>query len=98
LGRVLEALSAEAERNRTLRETFATVLLARRQEVATRLLVRAQERGEARAGVDVGLVCDLVVATVFQRARMDPGSLDLDFVARLSELVVTGVAAGPQGK
>jgi len=98
LGRVLGALSAEAERNPTLRDTFASVLLARRRDVATHILDRARSRGEVRADVDVDLICDLVVATVFQRARMDPGSLGPGFVEHLSELVVRGVAVRAQGK
>ncbi|MDA8148221.1 MAG: TetR/AcrR family transcriptional regulator [Actinomycetota bacterium] len=95
LGRVLEALSAEADRNPQLRETFDSVVLARRQEVATHLLDRARRRGEARSDLDVALVCDLAVATVFHRARMDPGALDGGFVDHLTDLLVAGVSGDP---
>ncbi|MHB1711229.1 MAG: TetR/AcrR family transcriptional regulator [Acidimicrobiales bacterium] len=95
LGRVLEALSAEAERNQALRDTFDAVFLNRRREVATHLLDRAGERGEVRPDLDVDLVCDLVVATVFHRARMDPGSLDAVFIDRLTEMIVAGAGVRP---
>jgi len=97
VGRVLEALSAEAERNQALRETFDAVFLTRRQQVATHLLDRARERGETRLELDVELVCDLVIATVFHRARMDPDSLGAVFIDHLTELIVTGVGAQPIG-
>ncbi len=97
LGRVLEALSAEADRNPQLRETFDSVVLARRQQVATHLFERARRRGEARGDLDIALVCDLAVATVFHRARMDPDALDAGFVDHLTQLLVAGVSCDPVG-
>jgi len=70
-------------------------VLARRQEVATRLLDRAHRRGEVRGELDVALVCDLAVATVFHRARMDPAALDDGFVDHLTDLLVAGVSGDP---
>lgn len=91
LGRVIEALWAEAERSQALHETLETVFLARRQQIATRVLERALQRGEARRDVDIELISDLVLATVLHRARLDPGSLDALFVDRLTELLVAGI-------
>lgn len=95
LGRVLEALWAEAERSQALRETLEAVFLARRQQVATNVLERALRRGEARREVDIDLISDLVVGTVFHRARMDIAQLDALFVDHLTELIVAGIRATP---
>jgi AcrR family transcriptional regulator len=60
--------------------------------LASEIVERAIERGEARPGVDRELVAELVVAPIYFRLLLSGEPLDDDFLERLGELVAGGAA------
>jgi len=89
LGGVVEALAAASQRNPELLQALEDRFLAGRREMVSKVLARAEERGELREGVDKDLVADVAVSLLFYRVRRP--SVDYSLVEGFIKLLSAGV-------
>ena len=85
---MLAAVMAEAQRDPGFGELFRTGFLARRREVARRVLEDAQARGELAAGVDLDFLAEVVFGLLWYRILSRHAPLDRRFADRLTATVL----------
>lgn len=90
LSAIMPSIVAAAERDPELRRLFEGFTAARRAPVVAAIR-RAQERGDARADLDVELACDLVAGPVFYKRLLMQDPADVAYVERLVDLVVAAL-------
>jgi AcrR family transcriptional regulator len=89
---VLAPLIADCANAPELHEQFMAALFLPLRCVAEQILVRAIERGDVRAGVDLDLVVDLLSSTVYYRALFRHAPLTPSLLEDAADLVLQGVA------
>jgi len=87
MGRVMQGLASDLATDPTLGRSFRERVVGYRVSEVRRLLDRAVERGELRAGLDVDLVHELLFGPVYYRLLLSGGRLD----DRLAERIVDAV-------
>ena len=90
LSAILPSMVSAAERDPELRRLFET-FTAQRRAPTVDAIVRARERGEVRADLDLDLACDLMAAPVFYKRLILHDPPDLAYVERLVDLVVAAL-------
>jgi len=90
LGGVVEALAVASQRNPELARALEENFLAGRREMVTKVLGRAEARGELRHRVDKELVADVAVSLLFYRIRR-PAPIDRSLVDGFIRLLSQGV-------
>jgi AcrR family transcriptional regulator len=89
---VLAPLVADCANDPVLHEQFMAALFLPLRGVATRILLRAIERGDVREGVDLDLAVDLLSSTVYYRALFLHAPLTPNLLEDAADLVLEGVA------
>ena len=92
-GRVVAGLVADIQHDADLAEGFHRDVVPARREAMLAALERGQERGEIRADADLELAVDALHGAVFYRLLLSGERLDADFVARLADHVLEGLAS-----
>lgn len=91
-GRLLSALMAEAQIDPEFGEAFRAGFLARRREIATELLERAQKRGALNdPGLNIDFVVECFLGSVWYRLLAGSGALNRRFADDLTDLVLTAI-------
>jgi AcrR family transcriptional regulator len=90
--RVLAPLVADCASDPELHEQFMAALFLPLRAVASQILVRAIERGDVRADVDLDLVVDLLSSTVYYRALFHHAPLTPSLLEDAADLLLQGVA------
>jgi AcrR family transcriptional regulator len=88
----LPGLLAESTQNPEIADLFREKIIEPAFARIADLLVRAQQRGEIRAGVDLALVLDVCLGTVLARVAMVDRPINDEFAAELVALLVSGLA------
>jgi AcrR family transcriptional regulator len=91
-GRLLAALMAEAQLNRTFAEPFLTQFLARRRGVLRELLERGRASGEIPPSADLDLAVDLVYGSLWYRILTRHAPLDQSFADGLADALMAATA------
>jgi len=91
-GRIMPALIAESFDNRELAVALHDVYLVPRRERAIHMLQHAIDRGEIRAGIDPGIVADMISGFVWQRRDVSGQDMDAAVARRFIELLLGGAA------
>jgi AcrR family transcriptional regulator len=89
---VLAPLVADCASDPELHEQFMAALFLPLRRVADQILVRAIERGDVRADLDLDLAVDLLSSTVYYRALFLHAPLTPSLLEDAADLVLQGVA------
>ena len=92
-GHVVAGLVADIQHDADLAEGFHRDVVPARREAMMAALERGKERGEIRADADLELAVDALHGAVFYRLLLSGERLDADFVARLADHVLEGLAS-----
>lgn len=88
------ALMIAASQNETeLAKVFRHRFILASREEGRRLLTRAVEAGEVRAGIEIDAALDLIYAPLFFRLLMGHGALDRKFVDAVLDHALEGLSA-----
>lgn len=90
-GRIVSAILAAGQADKTLIAAFRDRFLWPRRREAYATLQRAIRRGELRKDVDPNLLLDSLYGPIYMRFLIQHDRLTADFVDRLSALVLGGV-------
>ena len=96
-GHVVAGLVADIQHDADLAEGFHRDVVPARRGAMVAALERGKGRGEIRADADIELAVDALHGAVFYRLLLSGEPLDADFVARLSEQALGGLAPAPTG-
>lgn len=91
---VLPGLAMDCGRDPGLAAAFRHFVAGPKRVRMTEVLERAAARGEARAGVDVDLLCDSLVGPVLYRAYLSGQPVDRPFLERLVDQVLPSITPG----
>jgi AcrR family transcriptional regulator len=91
-GPVVAGLVADMQHDAQLAEGFRRDVVPARREAMLAALERGRERGELRADADLELAVDALHGAVFYRLLLSGEPLDADFVERLADQVLDGLA------
>lgn len=94
---IMPALIDAAERDAAFAELHQAEALARHRVVAA-VVAGAVDRGELPAGVDPGLVLDLLAGPVFYRRWVTRGPLDEGFARAVVDAALAVLATGPPAR
>ncbi|WP_406306727.1 TetR/AcrR family transcriptional regulator [Streptomyces sp. NBC_00885] len=92
---ILPDLTAEAVRNPALAEAIRTTIGEPRRALGTAVLLRAVERGELPADLELELALDLLAAPVYWRLSVRHAQLEPDYFDRLVEHLLRALDARP---
>lgn len=92
LGQMAIALLGEAQHDAQLAAAFRSGWLEPRRTVGREVLIRAVERGELRADLDLEVVLDGLYGPVYLRLLFGHGPLDRSTVEALVDQVLRGIA------
>jgi len=92
LTQVVAALMAEMPRNPELAEVYRSRFLAPRRAETVEVLRRGIDRGDIRPDIDLELVLDLLIGSVFYRGLLSGGRLDHDVAELVVDYVMAGIA------
>ena len=94
-GRVMPALVTELARNAELATAFRDGFVQPRRARVLEAVRRGVERGEVRAGVDLEVVADAVVALLMHRFLITGMEIDDGLPERVLDVLWRGIAATP---
>lgn len=89
---ILAPLVADCVGDADLSEQLETALVRPSRHAATKVIMRAVERGDVRADVDPDLLVDLLASVVYRRAMFIDPPIDRPAARRLVDVVLRGVA------
>ncbi|HEX7444417.1 MAG TPA: TetR/AcrR family transcriptional regulator [Acidimicrobiales bacterium] len=95
LAQVVTGLIAELQRNPDLATLFRSQLLAPRRNETEEVLRRGIARGDIRPDVDLSLVLDQIIGTVFYRLLIAGEPVRPGLAEHLADQVLTGIAPTP---
>lgn len=87
-GKVVSALIGGGQSDPELIDSFLQRFLRPRREEAHRILLRAIERGELNADIDLDLVLDALYGPIYMRFLLGHGTLSRAFANELCDLVL----------
>ncbi len=90
---LIAALVGRIAHDPALASALRDGFLAARRTVALRVLERARDRGELRAGVDLGVAVDLLAAPFYYRILVTGGAIDRAWADHVVDAVVAWVHA-----
>jgi len=94
LGPALAGLVADMAHDSGLARTIREEVLLARRNSMRRALVRARERGEAAAGLDIDLVIDMLTAPFYYRALFGHAPITRRMTEAVVDYVLTVAARG----
>jgi AcrR family transcriptional regulator len=92
-GAVFRALIGEAQHDATLAEQLRSKYLDQQRTRDRLVLIRAIERGEARADIDVDQVIELMIAPIHYRVLVTGQTVNRRFTDSLARLALSSVKA-----
>ncbi len=95
-GRVVAALIAESQSCAGTADAIMQPVIMRRREKGKELIARGIASGELKPDIDVEAALDALFAPFFSRLMFGRVPFEPDFVERLSETVLEGIAARPR--
>ena len=96
-GQLLRELIALGQEDNQTSRMLRTDFVGPRYAEAIRILARAQESGEIAAGVDLEVLADALWGPIFHRLLVSRMPIGRDFIDKLLDLVLSGVASRPRG-
>jgi AcrR family transcriptional regulator len=95
-GRILAAILAAGQSDRSLISAFRERFMKPRRQEAYATLRRGIQRGELRKDLDMDLLLDSLYGPIYMRFLIRHDNLTPDFVDRLCELVLGGACPSPK--
>ena len=95
MGRVMQGLASDLATDPALGRSFRERVVGYRVSEVRRLIDRAVDRGELRAGLDVDLVHELLFGPVYYRLLLSGGRLDERLAGRIVDAVLPSLRATP---
>jgi AcrR family transcriptional regulator len=91
-GRIVAAVIAGGQSDRSLIEAFRERFLRPRRQEAYQTLRRGIERGELPRNLDLDLVLDILYGAIYMRFLIRHDQLSEDYIANVCQLVLGGAA------
>ncbi|WP_286218844.1 TetR/AcrR family transcriptional regulator [Paraoerskovia sediminicola] len=92
---LVSGLVSEVQRDPVLAKAFHERLVASKTRLLRGLLERARQRGEVPEGHDLELLASIVPAMVMYRKMITGGSVDDDYIRRITSEVLLPLATRP---
>ena len=92
-GRTVSGLIAEAQHDPDTARALVEGYIRPRREAASHALCRAIETGALRSDLDVEVAVDALYGPIFYRMLVGHGPLDLDWMDKLADAVISGLKA-----
>ena len=90
---IMAGLIGEVERNPELAEALRTNIIGPRRAVLNEVFHRARDRGELRAGVDIGIASDLLFGPLYHRLLVTGEPVTARVADKLGDLVLAAIHA-----
>lgn len=94
MGRVMQGLVSDLATHPELGRSFRDRIVSLRVAEVRRLIERGVERGELRAGIDVGLIHEMLFGPVYYRLLLSGGKLEKGLAERIVDAVLPAISSG----